>query len=169
MADYLPIVLLLVVATLFVFGSFVASSVLGPKRQESAAKIGPYECGIVPDREPAQRFPVKFYLVAMIFIIFDIEIIFLYPWAVLFGQLGLFGLVEMILFSLAVIVSFVYLISNGALDWGPIARLRDLEGELSERLPKAPARSTTDTIRRIPRQISGQAPGQTVTAPGEAA
>ncbi len=165
MADYLPIVLLLIVATLFVFGSFVASSVLGPKRQESAAKIGPYECGIVPEREPAQRFPVKFYLVAMIFIIFDIEIIFLYPWAVLFGQLGLFGLVEMILFSLAVIVSFVYLISNGALDWGPIARLRDLEGELSDRMPKTPARSTTDTIRRIPRSASA-AP---TTVPGEAA
>jgi NADH-quinone oxidoreductase subunit A len=165
MTDYLPIVLLLIVATLFVFGSFLASALLGPKRQESAAKIGPYECGIVPDKEPAQRFPVKFYLVAMIFIIFDIEIIFLYPWAVLFSQLGLFGLVEMILFSLAVVVSFVYLISEGALDWGPIARLRDLEGELSDRLPKAPARSTTDTIRRIPRQL----PGQPTTAPGEAA
>ncbi len=157
MADYLPIVLLLIVATLFVFGSFVASSVLGPKRQESAAKIGPYECGIVPDREPAQRFPVKFYLVAMIFIIFDIEIIFLYPWAVLFGQLGLFGLVEMIIFSLAVVVSFIYLISNGALDWGPIARLRDLEGELGDHLRATPARSTTDTIRRIPRQAPGEA------------
>jgi NADH-quinone oxidoreductase subunit A len=157
MADYLPIVLLLIVATLFVFGSFVASSVLGPKRQESAAKIGPYECGIVPEREPAQRFPVKFYLVAMIFIIFDIEIIFLYPWAVLFGQLGLFGLVEMIIFSIAVVVSFIYLISNGALDWGPIARLRDLEGELEGRASGTPARSTTDTIRRIPRQAPGEA------------
>ena len=157
MADYLPIVLLLIVATLFVFGSFVASSVLGPKRQESAAKIAPYECGIVPDREPAQRFPVKFYLVAMIFIIFDIEIIFLYPWAVLFGQLGLFGLVEMIIFSLAVVVSFIYLISNGALDWGPIARLRDLEGELGVRVAATPGRSTTDTIRRIPRQAPGEA------------
>jgi NADH-quinone oxidoreductase subunit A len=163
MTDYLPIVLLLIVATLFVFGSFVASAVLGPTRQESAAKTGPYECGIVPEREPAQRFPVKFYLVAMIFIIFDIEIIFLYPWAVLFSQLGLFGLIEMILFSLAVVVSFVYLISEGALDWGPIARLRDLEGELTERMPKTPARSTTDTIRRIPRAVPGQ------QAPGEAA
>ncbi len=157
MADYLPIALLLIVATLFVFGSFVASAVLGPKRQESAAKIGPYECGIVPDREPAQRFPVKFYLVAMIFIIFDIEIIFLYPWAVLFGELGLFGLVEMILFSIAVVVCFIYLISNGALDWGPIARLRDLEGDIGERSSAKPARSTTDTIRRIPRQAPGEA------------
>lgn len=154
MADYLPILLLLVVATLFVFGSFVASSVLGPKRQESAAKIGPYECGIVPDREPAQRFPVKFYLVAMIFIIFDIEIIFLYPWAVLFGRLGVFGLVEMVVFSIAVVVSFVYLLSEGALDWGPIARLRDLEGELSGPKDSSAPRSTTDTIRRIPKEAA---------------
>lgn len=154
MADYLPVLLLLVVATAFVFGSFVASSVLGPKRQESAAKIGPYECGIVPDKEPAERFPVRFYLVAMIFIIFDIEIIFLYPWAVLFNKLGTFGLVEMVLFSLAVIVAFVYLISNGALDWGPIARLRDLEGDLGTTVDRARAevRTTAATIRRVPRE-----------------
>jgi NADH-quinone oxidoreductase subunit A len=154
MADYLPILLLFAVAFLFVFGSFVASAVLGPKRQESSAKIGPYECGIVPEKEPAQRFPVKFYLVAMIFIIFDIEIIFLYPWAVLSRQLGLFGLIEMALFSVAVVVSFTYLISNGALDWGPITRLRDLEGELEGRLERVAARSTTDTIRRIPKEAA---------------
>lgn len=148
MADYLPIFLLFVVATLFVFGSFVASAVLGPKRQETAAKIGPYECGIVPEHEPAERFPVRFYLVAMIFIIFDIEIIFLYPWAVQFNRLGLFGLMEMVIFSVAVIVAFVYLISNGALDWGPIARLQDLETKLESRLSD---RTTASTIRRVPR------------------
>ena len=150
MADYLPILLLFGLTLLFVLGSFIGSALLSPKRQESSAKIGPYECGIVPEKEPAQRFPVKFYLVAMIFIIFDIEIIFLYPWAVLSRQLGVFGLVEMALFSVAVVVSFTYLISNGALDWGPISRLRDLEGEIEARLERAPARSTNDTIRRIP-------------------
>ena len=144
MADYLPIVLLLGIATAFVFGSFVASSLLGPTRQESSAKIGPYECGIVPDREPADRFPVRFYLVAMIFIIFDIEIIFLYPWAVIFNQLGTFGLVEMVLFSIAVVVAFVYLISNGALDWGPIARMNDVEDRVAD------IRTSSSTIRRIP-------------------
>jgi NADH-quinone oxidoreductase subunit A len=143
--DYLPILLLFVVATLFVFGSFVASAVLGPKRRETAAKIGPYECGIVPTHEPAERFPVKFYLVAMIFIIFDIEVIFLYPWAVSFGQLGLFGLVEMIMFSAAVVVAFTYLISNGALDWGPISVLRTVENSVTN------ARSTSSTIRRVGR------------------
>ena len=145
MGDYLPIFLLFVVATLFVFGSFVASAVLGPKRRENAAKIGPYECGIVPTHEPAERFPVRFYLVAMIFIIFDIEVIFLYPWAVSFGQLGLFGLVEMIMFSAAVVVAFTYLISNGALDWGPVSVLRTAENSLIN------ARSTSSTIRRVGR------------------
>ena len=147
MADYLPIVALFVIATLFVFGSFVASAVLGPKRQESSAKVGPYECGIVPEREPSDRFPVKFYLVAMIFIIFDIEIIFLYPWAVIFGQLGGFGLVEMVLFSISVVVAFVYLISNGALDWGPMARLANIEDRVAD------ARTSASTIRRIPRDV----------------
>jgi NADH-quinone oxidoreductase subunit A len=159
-ADYLPILLLLIVATLFVFGSFVASALLGPKRRESSAKIGPYECGIVPEHEPAERFPVKFYLVAMIFIIFDIEVIFLYPWAVLFGQLGLFGLIEMVLFSVSVVVAFTYLISNGALDWGPVANLRGVENAIG-------ARSSSSTIRRVGRPEPLVAAA--ATTPGEAA
>lgn len=152
MADYLPIVLLFLVATAFVLGSFIASAVLGPSRRETAAKIAPYECGIVPDKEPAERFPVKFYLVAMLFIIFDIEIIFLYPWAVLFGKLGTFGLVEMALFSVAVVVAFVYLLSNGALDWAPMARLRSFEESVAQR-------TSGGTIRRVgrPAPPSGEA------------
>jgi NADH-quinone oxidoreductase subunit A len=140
MNDYLPIFTMLVLATLFAGLSFAASSLLAPQHP-SAAKSAPYECGIVPTREPAERFPVRFYLVAMIFIIFDIEIIFLYPWAVIFRQLGLFGLVEMIVFAIAVFVSFVYLISNGALDWGPA----------KQRTPAttSPARSSESTVRRI--------------------
>src|SRR5690348_18481737 len=120
MADYLPILTMLVLAALFAGLSFVASALLGPSNPNKA-KEAPYECGIVPSREPAERFPVRFYLVAMIFIIFDIEIIFLYPWAVIFRRLALFGLIEMAVFALAVFVSFMYLISRGALDWGPLA------------------------------------------------
>src|SRR2546428_6443598 len=123
MADYLPIFTMLVLATVFAGASFFASSILAPRRP-TAAKSAPYECGIVPTREPAERFPVRFYLVAMIFIIFDIEIIFLFPWAVIFRQLGPFGLWEMVVFAVAVFVSFVYLLANGALDWGPARRLR---------------------------------------------
>lgn len=150
MAAYLPILILLVLAQIFVFGSILASTVLGPKRRETAAKIGPYECGIVPEKEPSERFPVRFYLVAMIFIVFDIEIIFLYPWAVRFGALGMFGLVEMVVFSVAVVVAFVYLISNGALDWAPVNRLRRLEAATGRVLD---ARTSASTIRKVSRPL----------------
>src|SRR3712207_6292497 len=100
MVEYLPLFVMFVLAFIFAWASFLASGLLAPKRP-TAAKEAPYECGIVPTREPAERFPVRFYLVAMIFIIFDIEIIFLYPWAVRFDALGGFGLVEMIIFSAA--------------------------------------------------------------------
>jgi NADH-quinone oxidoreductase subunit A len=142
MDQYLPIVTMAGLAVLFAAGSFAASHLLGPRRP-TPAKVGPYECGIVPKREPAQRFPVRFYLVAMIFIIFDIEIIFLYPWAVVYRQLDVFGLAEMVVFSAAVLVSLVYLVSNGALDWGPSKRLASA--------PVVPLRTSTSTIRRVPR------------------
>ncbi|HEY1636195.1 MAG TPA: NADH-quinone oxidoreductase subunit A [Acidimicrobiales bacterium] len=141
MDNYLPIVCMFVLSILFAALSFAASSLLGPKRPTSA-KSTPYECGIVPENEPAERFPVRFYLVAMVFIVIDIEIIFLYPWAVIFRQLSTFGLVEMVLFAVAVLLSFIYLISNGALDWGPVKRLRPLPGTTTER-------TTDTTVRRI--------------------
>jgi NADH-quinone oxidoreductase subunit A len=124
MADYLPIVLLLGLSIVFAALSFVASGMLAPRKRPTAAKVAPYECGIIPDVEPPQRFPVRFYLVAMIFIIFDIEIVFLYPWAVIFRQLRTFGFVEVVVFAAIVFASFIYLVSNGALDWGPAKRLR---------------------------------------------
>jgi NADH-quinone oxidoreductase subunit A len=113
-----------VLATVFAAASFAASSLLAPRRP-TAAKLAPYECGIVPEHEPAERFPVKFYLVAMVFIIFDIELVFLYPWAVIFRRLEIFGLVEMGLFLLAVVVAYGYVLSSGALDWGPARRVGD--------------------------------------------
>ena len=137
--QYLPLVMILILATLFAGLSIIASKLLGPKRP-TLAKSAPYECGIVPDREPAERFPVRFYLVAMIFIVFDIEIIFLYPWAVIFRQLGAFGLWEMLIFAVAVFVSFVYLIGNGALNWGPVRRV----GRLVDA-----TRTTESTVRRV--------------------
>jgi len=124
MDQYLPIVVLLVLGFLFAALSFVASSLLAPRKRPTTAKRAPYECGIVPDRDPPQRFPVRFYLVAMIFIIFDIEIVFLYPFAVIFTQLRAFGLIEVIVFAVVVFASFLYLVSNGALDWGPAKSLR---------------------------------------------
>jgi NADH-quinone oxidoreductase subunit A len=143
MADYLPLLLMFILATVFAGASFIASGLLAPKRP-TIAKEAPYECGIVPSREPAERFPVRFYLVAMIFIVFDIEIVFVYPWAVIFDKLGTFGLVEMIVFALAVVVSFAYLIANGALDWGPAKNLKTLN-----RIQTGSQRTTDSTVRRI--------------------
>jgi NADH-quinone oxidoreductase subunit A len=141
--QYLPIVTMGGLAAVFAALSFAAARLLGPRRP-TLAKLAPYECGIVPTREPAQRFPVRFYLVAMIFIIFDIEIIFLYPWAVMYRQLDVFGLAEIVVFSVAVLVSFLYLVSNGALDWGPPKRLAPPEQRIEPR-------TSTSTIRRVSR------------------
>ena len=145
MAQYLPLLVMLALATLFAALSFVASRLMAPQRP-NPAKAEPYECGIVPDREPAERFPVRFYLVAMIFIIFDIEIIFLFPWAVIYRSLGAFGLWEMLIFALAVFVSFVYLIGNGALTWGPLKRLRPVAADTGM---AAAGRTTRSTVRRV--------------------
>jgi len=123
-SDYLPIVVMFVLATFFAALSFAASILLAPKRPTSA-KLAPYECGIVPEHEPAERFPVKFYVVAMVFIVFDIELVFLYPWAVVFRRLEVFVLIEMGLFLLAVIVAYGYVLSAGALDWGPARRVTE--------------------------------------------
>lgn len=122
MTDYLPILVMLILATVFAAGSFIASTLLAPKRP-TAAKLAPYECGIVPEYEPGERFPVRFYLVAMVFIIFDIELVFLYPWAVVFRRLELFGLIEMGIFIITVIIAFAYVLSVGALDWGPARKV----------------------------------------------
>src|SRR4029453_6905199 len=119
MGQYLPVVALIVLAVLFAALSLIASRLLAPRRS-TVAKRAPYGCGIVPGRESPERFPVRFYLVAMIFIVFDIEIIFLYPWAVNYRNLGAFGLVEVLVFAAAVLDSLVYLISKGALEWGPV-------------------------------------------------
>jgi NADH-quinone oxidoreductase subunit A len=139
--SYLPIFFLIVLGVAFAGLTLVASKMLAPQRP-TAAKEAPYECGIVPSHEPAQRFPVRFYLVAMIFIIFDIEVIFIFPWAVVYGGLHTFGLVEILVFAAAVFISFVYLISNGALDWGPIKRVRPVTSETA-------TRTTTSTVRRV--------------------
>jgi NADH-quinone oxidoreductase subunit A len=137
--DYLPILILLILGFLFAALSFVASALMAPKKRPTAAKTAPYECWIVPAIEPPTRFPVRFYLVAMIFIIFDIEIVFLYPWAVIFRQLGSFGLVEVVVFAVVVFISFLFLVSNGALSWGPA---KHLVGAL-------PSRTSESTIARI--------------------
>ena len=123
LGQYLPLLALFVLAALFAAGSFAASGLLAPRRP-TVPKLDPYECGIVPARDTPERFPVRFFLVAMIFIVFDVEIVLFYPYAVARGGLGLFGLVALLVFTFAVFESFVYLIGAGALEWGPAPKSR---------------------------------------------
>ena len=117
LSDYLPIVILGGLALVFGVASLAMSSVLRPRRP-NPVKLSAYECGNDPVRLPrGERFSVKFYVVAMLFIIFDIETIFLFPWAVTFRKLGLFGLVEMTVFIGLVFVAYSYIWRKGGFDW----------------------------------------------------
>jgi NADH-quinone oxidoreductase subunit A len=126
--QYLPIIVLLVLAILFGALSFLASTLLAPKR-------------------PPQRFPVSFYIVAMLFIMFDIEIIFVYPYAVDREFLGSFAFFEMLAFSAVFFVAFVYVVARGALDWGPLQRAGRIDS--SHEGVVSANRTTTSTIRRV--------------------
>jgi NADH-quinone oxidoreductase subunit A len=117
MSLYVPILGLAILAAVFAVFSLTAGALAGPKRW-NRAKLESYECGIEPTKQSAGvRFPVKYYLTAMLFIVFDIEIIFLYPWAVYFDKLGVFGLVEMVTFIATVLVAYVYVWRRGGLEW----------------------------------------------------
>ena len=118
MQSYAPIITLGVLAFGFAVFSIVAGSLTGPRRF-NRAKLDAYECGIEPTPQPVGggRFPVKYYLTAMLFIIFDIEIVFLYPWAVAFDSLRIFGLVEMVLFIATLLVVYAYVWRRGGLEW----------------------------------------------------
>jgi NADH-quinone oxidoreductase subunit A len=117
LTDYLPIVVLAALALVFAIGSLAASAMLRPDHP-NPVKLSAYECGNDPVRLPrGERFSVKFYVVAMLFIIFDIETIFLFPWAVTFRELGLFGLIEMAVFIGLVAVAYAYIWRKGGFDW----------------------------------------------------
>ncbi|WP_158015849.1 NADH-quinone oxidoreductase subunit A [Mycobacterium basiliense] len=128
MNAYIPILVLATLAAAFAVVSVVIASLVGPSRF-NRSKRAAYECGIEPTDTGAssgamgpgttsgQRFPVKYYLTAMLFIVFDIEIVFLYPWAVSFDSLGTFALVEMVIFMLTVFVAYAYVWRRGGLTW----------------------------------------------------
>jgi NADH-quinone oxidoreductase subunit A len=115
---YIPILALGVIAADFAVFSVIMSTLVGPKRY-NRAKLDSYECGIEPTPQPVGggRFPVKYYITAMMFIVFDIEIVFLYPWAVNFDAMKMFGLVEMVLFIATVFVAYAYVWKRGGLEW----------------------------------------------------
>ena len=114
--NYIPVLILLGAVVLLAGILLGLSYLLGPRRP-TREKLAPYECGIVPTTDARQRFSVKFYMVAMVFILFDVEVVFLYPWAVIFHELRMFGFIEMLLFLLLVLPGFVYLWKKGVLDW----------------------------------------------------
>ena len=114
---YLPILFLVILSSLFAAGSMLVASRLTP-RKWTEAKLQPYESGIVPESGiERERFPVKFYLLAMLFIIFDIETVFMYPWAVAYDKLALFGLAEMGTFVAILLGAYVYVWKRGGLEW----------------------------------------------------
>jgi NADH-quinone oxidoreductase subunit A len=115
---YVPVLVLAAIALLFAVGSVIMSSQVGPKRY-NRAKLDSYECGIEPTPQPVGggRFPIKYFITAMMFIVFDIEIVFLYPWAVHFDVLRTYGLVEMVIFIATVFVAYAYVWRRGGLDW----------------------------------------------------
>jgi NADH-quinone oxidoreductase subunit A len=113
---YLPILVMVVVAFGFAAIALTVSALLGPKRN-NPAKREPYESGILPFGDAKRRFPVQFYVVAVLFILFDVEVILMYPWAVAARKLGLFGLIEMAIFVVILMVGFVYAWKNEAFKW----------------------------------------------------
>ncbi|MFH1514578.1 MAG: NADH-quinone oxidoreductase subunit A [bacterium] len=117
LTSFLPIILAAMVAFALAIVMTIIAQFLGPKRR-SARKEDPYECGIIPDKPVVERFDVRYYVIAILFIAFDVEVVFLYPWAVAFDKLGLFGFIEMVVFVVILLVAYLFAIKNGVFDWG---------------------------------------------------
>jgi len=116
LAEYLPPLLFLIVATGIGIALIIVGNVLGPKRP-SAEKLSPYECGFAAFENARGQFDVRYYLVAILFIVFDLEIAFVFPWALVFRELGVFGLIEMGVFLALLVIGFIYVWKKGALEW----------------------------------------------------
>ena len=116
LGEYLPVLLFLIVSTAIGIALLIVGAVLGPKRP-SADKLSPYECGFEAFEDARMKFDVRYYLIAILFIVFDLEIAFVFPWAVVFRSLGVFGLVEMGIFLGLLVLGFAYVWKKGALEW----------------------------------------------------
>ena len=116
LTDYIPVFILFIVVVGFAVVTVLLSAIVG-KRKTTPQKMIPYECGMDPIGQARKPFAVKFYIIAMLFILFDIEVVFLYPWAVIFKELKIFGLVEMAVFIGILLVGFIYVWKKGALEW----------------------------------------------------
>ena len=115
--DYLPVLLLLLFAVTVAAAMLVLSVLLGKRGKSHPVKDSAFECGMVPFTTGRRRFSVKFYVVAMLFLIFDVEVVFLYPWAIQYKSLGLFAFVEMLIFLGVLFLGWVYVVRKGALEW----------------------------------------------------
>ncbi len=116
MNEYIPVLIMFFLAAATAGGMLIATSLIGPKKV-FADKMEPFECGESPIVSPKLRFSVKFYLIALFFVIFDVEVVFVYPWAVLFNELGLFGFIEMMIFLSILTIGLIYVWKRGALEW----------------------------------------------------
>jgi NADH-quinone oxidoreductase subunit A len=116
LAGYLPIFLFMGLAFLFPVVTLLVARLVRPQTG-GQGKLSPYECGVDPDSDARQRYAIRYYVVAILFVIFDVETIFLFPWAIIYRQLALFGLLEMLVFLGILIVGYVWIIKKGALDW----------------------------------------------------
>ena len=116
MVEYFYITVFALVALVVVIGILTLSTILGPKNRTSQKHV-PYECGIIPTEEAKGRYPVRFATIAMLFIIFDIEVVFMYPWALALDELKIFGLVEMFVFIIILGIAYVYIWGRGGLEW----------------------------------------------------
>lgn len=117
MVEYLPILIYVGVAIVFPITTFVASRLLRPHKPDTEAKYAAYECGIEPATEARDRYSVQYYIIAVLFVVFDVETIFLFPWAVKYRELALFGLIEMLVFIGILVVGYAYAWRKGALEW----------------------------------------------------
>jgi NADH-quinone oxidoreductase subunit A len=113
---YIPIFLFMALAFAFPIVTLLVAKLIRPQ-SGGEGKLSPYECGVDPDSDARQRYAIRYYVVAILFVIFDVETIFLFPWAIIYKQLALFGLIEMLVFLGILIVGYVWIIKKGALDW----------------------------------------------------
>jgi NADH-quinone oxidoreductase subunit A len=113
---YIPIFLFMALAFAFPVVTLLVAKLIRPSTG-GQGKLAPYECGVDPDSDARQRYAIRYYVVAILFVIFDVETIFLFPWAIIYKQLALFGLIEMLVFLGILIVGYVWIIKKGALDW----------------------------------------------------
>ena len=116
LTNYIPIFLFMGLAFLFPVVTLLLAKFVRPQTG-GEGKLAPYECGVDPDSDARKRYAIRYYVVAILFVIFDVETVFLFPWAIIYKQLALFGLVEMLVFLGILIVGYVWIIKKGALDW----------------------------------------------------